>query len=489
MAQARAGRTFRRMATNLSDRSTIGHPSAQFSATLRVHLQNRPGSFAAIAEAIADEGGLLDAIDLVRVEGDEKVRDVTVLAADADQLERIAAAVRCVDGVEVEHVSDRTFLLHLGGKLEVVPKTPLKTRDDLSMAYTPGVARVSRAIADDPAKAWALTIKQNTVAVVSDGTAVLGLGDVGPAAAMPVMEGKAVLFKEFGGVDAFPICLDTTDTDEIVRVVTLLAPVFGGINLEDIASPRCFEIERRLRKALEIPVFHDDQHGTAIVVLAGLLNALRVVNKRLEDVRVVVTGVGAAGIAVTKTLLAAGVRDVVGCDSRGVVHRMRTNLNPAKREFAELTNPRGLAGTANEVLDGADVFIGLSQPGAVNANAVRTMAKDAIVFAMANPTPEVAPEEFDQGEIAVLATGRSDYPNQINNVLAFPGVFRGALDVRAKTINSAMELAAAHAIAAVVDEDHLSDDYIIPSVFNRDVAPAVAAAVAEAARHTGVARR
>jgi malate dehydrogenase (oxaloacetate-decarboxylating) len=482
------------MAINLPDRSrprraTIGHPSAQFSATLRVHLQNRPGSFAAIAEAIADEGGLLDAIDLVRVEGNEKVRDVTVLATDADQLERIAAAVRRVDGVEVEHVSDRTFLLHLGGKLEVVPKTPLKTRDDLSMAYTPGVARVSRAIADDPAKAWTLTIKQNTVAVVSDGSAVLGLGDVGPAAAMPVMEGKAVLFKEFGGVDAFPICLDTTDTDEIVRVVTALAPVFGGINLEDIASPRCFDIERRLRETLEIPVFHDDQHGTAIVVLAGLLNALRVVGKRLEDVRVVVTGVGAAGIAVTKTLIAAGARDVVGCDSRGVVHRGRTDLHPAKRDFAELTNPSGLAGGANEALDGADVFIGLSQPGAVDADAVRSMAADAIVFAMANPTPEILPEEFGEGEIAIFATGRSDYPNQINNVLAFPGVFRGALDVRATTINAEMELAAATAIATVIDDDHLADDYIIPSVFNRAVAPAVATAVADAARRTGVAHR
>jgi malate dehydrogenase (oxaloacetate-decarboxylating) len=470
-------------------RPPVGHPSAQFSVTLRVHLENRPGSFAAIAEAIAAEGGLLDAIDLVRVERTKKVRDVTVLATDADALDRIVAAVRGVEGVEVEHVSDRTFLLHLGGKLEIVPKTPLKTRDDLSMAYTPGVARVSRAIADDPSKAWTLTIKQNTVAVVSDGSAVLGLGAVGPAAALPVMEGKAVLFKEFGGVDAFPICLDTTDTEEIVRIVTALAPAFGGVNLEDIASPRCFEIERRLRETLDIPVFHDDQHGTAIVVLAGLLNALRLVGKRLEDVRIVVAGVGAAGIAVTKTLLAAGARDVVGCDSRGVVHSARTDLNEAKREFAELTNSRGLACSTNRALAGADVFIGLSQPGAVDANAVRTMAKHAIVFAMANPTPEVLPEEFAAGEVAIFATGRSDYPNQINNVLAFPGVFRGALDVRVTTINPEMELAAAHAIAAVVGEEDLADDYIVPSVFNRDVAPAVASAVADAARQTGVARR
>ena len=467
---------------------TFAHPSAQFSATLRVHLANRPGAFAAFAAAVAEQDGLLDAIDLVRAEDETKVRDVTVLATDAEHIERIVEAVRDVDGVVVEHVSDRTFLLHLGGKLEVVAKTPLKTRDDLSMAYTPGVARVSRAIADDPAKVWALTIKQNTVAVVSDGSAVLGLGNVGPAAALPVMEGKAVLFKEFGGVDAFPVCLDTHDPDEIVRIVTAIAPVFGGVNLEDIASPHCFEIERRLRESLDIPIFHDDQHGTAIVVLAGLVNALRVVRKTLGDVRIVVTGVGAAGIAVTKTLLAAGATDIVGCDWHGVVHLGRDDLDEVKAEFARLTNPRGLTGSADDALLGADVFIGLSSPGAISADAIRTMAPDAIVFAMANPTPEVLPEEID-GDVAVIATGRSDYPNQINNVLAFPGVFRGALDVRASTINKEMELAAAHAIAAVVDPDHLAADYVIPSVFNRDVGPAVARAVSGAAARTGVARR
>ncbi len=493
MAQWTSGRTIGAMVVNILEklkprRRSAGHPSAQFSTTLRVHLDNRPGSFAAVAEAIGDAGGLLDAIDLVRVEDEKKVRDITVLATGADHVERIVEAVRGVDGVEVEHVSDRTFLLHLGGKLEVVPKTPLKTRDDLSMAYTPGVARVSQAIADDPSRAWTLTMKQNSVAVVSDGTAVLGLGEIGPAAAMPVMEGKAALFKEFGGVDAFPICLDTTDVDEIVRVVTAIAPGFGGVNLEDIASPRCFVIERRLQ-TLDIPVFHDDQHGTAIVVLAGLLNALRVVGKQIEDVRIIVTGVGAAGIAVTKTLLAAGVTDIVGCDSRGVVERSRTDLSDVKREFAELTNPRDVRGAADDALAGADVFIGLSQPGAVSADAVRTMAKGAIAFAMANPTPEVLPEEFEEAEIAVFATGRSDYPNQINNVLAFPGVFRGALDVRATTINHEMQLAAAEAIASIVDEKHRAADYIIPGVFNRDVAPAVARAVAEAARRTGVARR
>ncbi len=466
----------------------IAHQSAQFSATLRVHLADRPGAFAALAAAIAEENGLLDAIDLVRAEAGTKIRDVTVLATDADHIDRIVAAVRALDGIVVEHVSDRTFLLHLGGKLEIVPRTPLKTRDDLSMAYTPGVARVSRAIAEDPAKVWALTIKHNTVAVVSDGSAVLGLGDVGPEAALPVMEGKAVLFKEFGGVDAFPICLDAREPDEIVRIVSAIAPVFGGVNLEDIASPRCFEIERRLRETLDIPIFHDDQHGTAIVVLAGLLNALRVVRKPIEEVRVVVSGVGAAGIAVTKTLLAAGVTDIVGCDRHGVVHEGQADLGDVKREYAALTNPRWLTGTADEALAGADVFIGLSAPGAVSADGIRTMANDAIVFAMANPTPEVLPEEIE-GDVAVFATGRSDYPNQINNVLAFPGIFRGALDVRASTINEEMELAAAHAIAAVVDAGQLAADYVIPSVFNKEVAPAVAHAVSDAAVRTGVARR
>jgi malate dehydrogenase (oxaloacetate-decarboxylating) len=465
-----------------------GHPSAQFSATLRVHLRNTPGAFATFAAAVAEQGGLLDAIDLVRAENGTKIRDVTVLATDAAHIDSIAEAAQALDDVVVEHVSDRTFLRHLGGKLEVVPKTPVKTRDDLSMAYTPGVARVSQAIANDPSKVWTLTLKQNTVAVVSDGSAVLGLGDIGPAGALPVMEGKAVLFKEFGGVDAFPICLDTNDPDYIVETVTALAPAFGGINIEDISAPRCFEIEARLRKALDIPVFHDDQHGTAIVVLAGLINALRVVGKRLEDARIVITGIGAAGTAVTKILLAAGARDVVGCDLDGCLHLGSHGLDEAKREYARLTNPRGVRGTADEALKGADVYIGVSAPGAVSADAIRTMAPGAIVFAMANPTPEVLPEEIE-GDVAVIATGRSDYPNQINNVLAFPGVFRGALDVRASTINHEMELAAAHAVADVVDAEHRSADYVIPSVFNRDVAAAVARAVAEAAIRTGVARK
>jgi malate dehydrogenase (oxaloacetate-decarboxylating) len=435
-----------------------------------VRLENQPGTFARLAESIGEAGGLLGAIDLVRVERGTKIRDVTVLAGDAEHMERIADAVRAVDGVEVINVSDRTFLMHLGGKIEIALKSPLKTRDDLSMAYTPGVARVSSAIAADPGKVWNLTIKQNMVAVVSDGTAVLGLGDIGPEGALPVMEGKAMLFKEFGGVDAFPICLATKDPDEIVATEKAIAPVFGGINLEDNS------------------VFHDDQHGTAVVVLAALHNALEVVGKRLQDVRVVVAGVGAAGVAVTKMLLAAGVTDVVGCDREGAVHTGRPGLVPVKAAFAELTNPRGLRGTADDALAGADVFIGLSQPGAVSVEGIRSMADGAIVFAMANPTPEVLPEEIED-LVAVMGTGRSDYPNQINNVLAFPGIFRGALDVRARAITEEMKLAAAEAIASVVKPDELEPEYVIPSVFNRDVASAVAKAVSAAAGSAGVARR
>jgi malate dehydrogenase (oxaloacetate-decarboxylating) len=467
---------------------TAVHPSASFSATLRVRLEDRPGTFARLADAIGEAGGSLGAIDLVRVERGTKIRDVTVLASDSEHMDRIAAAVHDLDGIEVINVSDRTFLMHLGGKIEIALKSPLKTRDDLSMAYTPGVARVSSAIAADPAKVWNLTIKQNTVAVVSDGTAVLGLGDIGPEGALPVMEGKAMLFKEFGGVDAFPICLATKDVDEIVATVKAIAPVFGGINLEDISAPRCFEVEDRLREELDIPVFHDDQHGTAIVVVAALHNAVQVVSKRFEDLRIVITGVGAAGVAVAKMLLAAGARDVVGCDRQGVVYAGRPGLTPVKAAFAELTNPRGLRGTADEALAGADVFIGLSQPGAISVDGIRSMADGAIVFAMANPAPEVLPEEI-LDLAAVIGTGRSDYPNQINNVLAFPGIFRGALDVRARQITEEMKLAAAQAIASVVKPEELEPDYVIPSVFNRDVARAVAEAVARAAEESGVARR
>jgi malate dehydrogenase (oxaloacetate-decarboxylating) len=463
------------------------HPSASFSATMRVRLVDSPGSFGRLASAIGAAGGSLGAIDLVRVEKGAKIRDVTVQAGNESHIQQIVEAVRAVAGVEVERVSDRTFLLHLGGKLEVTSKAPLKTRDDLSMAYTPGVARICEAIADERDAVWNLTVKRNAVAVVTDGTAVLGLGDIGPEAAIPVMEGKAILFKEFGGVDAWPICLDTTDADEIVACVKAIAPVFGGINLEDISAPRCFDIEARLRDELDIPAFHDDQHGTAIVVLAGLLNALRVVGKRLEDCRVVLTGVGAAGFATTRMLLAAGVGDVVGCDRDGALHAGRIDLVPHKQEYVALTNRRGLSGSPDEVLAGADVYIGLSGPGSVTVDGIRSMAEDAIVFAMANPTPEVAPEDIE-GLAAVVGTGRSDYPNQINNVLAFPGLFRGALDVRAREITDEMKLAAAEAIAAVVEPSELSPDYVIPSVFDRSVAPAVAQAVAVAAAPAGFVR-
>ena len=462
--------------------------SASYSFTMRIELPQHAGSFARVAGAIGEQGAMLGAIDLVRVDKGTVVRDVTVSCVDSDHAERVVAAVRRLEGVTVASVSDRTFLLHKGGKIEVVAKVPIKTRDDLSMAYTPGVARVSQAIAADEEAAWALTIKGSTVAVVSDGTAVLGLGDVGPKAAMPVMEGKAMLFKELAGVDAFPLCLDTKDTDEIVAIVRGVAPTFGGINLEDISAPRCFEIERRLTEELEIPVFHDDQHGTAIVVLAALLNALRVVGKAVGDVRVVVVGAGAAGQACAEIMLAEGVSDLVVCDIGGALHPGRTDLSPTQRELAARTNPRGLTGTADEALNGADVVVGVSAPGAFTAAAVRTMAPRAVVFAMANPTPEVHPEEVVD-DVAIIATGRSDYPNQINNVLAFPGVFRGALDVRARRINEDMKGAAARAIAGVIPEEDLHPDYIVPSVFNRAVAPAVAEAVAAAAIATGVARR
>ena len=458
----------------------MSHPSASFSATIRVRLADHPGTFARFAAAIGEADASLGSIDLVRVESGTKVRDVTVLASSAEHLDEVAHAIHGVEGVDVLHVSDRTFLMHLGGKIEVVPKSPVKTRDDLSMAYTPGVARVSRAIADDPQLVWNLTTKQHMVAVVTDGTAVLGLGDIGPEAALPVMEGKAMLFKEFGGVDAFPICLATKDVDEIVATVKHISPGFGGINLEDIAAPRCFEIEERLRADLTIPVFHDDQHGTAIVVLAALLNALRVVGKRLEDVRIVTTGCGAAGTAVTKILLGAGARTIVGCDEGGALYEGRPDLQPAKAAYARMTNPAHEHGSADELLVGADVFIGVSVPGAITSAGVARMAPDAIVFVLANPRPEVDPEEI-QDLVRVIATGRSDYPNQINNVLAFPGVFRGALDVRAEAITEEMKIAAAHALASAIAPDELSADYIIPSVFDRSVAPAVAKAVADAA--------
>jgi malate dehydrogenase (oxaloacetate-decarboxylating) len=463
-------------------------PSASYSFTMRIELRQLPGAFAAVANAIGHEGAILGAIDLVRVDQRGVTRDVTVACVDAAHGQRVVNAVKALEGIKVNSVSDRTFLMHKGGKIEIVGKVPIKTRDDLSMAYTPGVARVSSAIHDDPESAWTLTIKGNTIAVVSDGTAVLGLGNIGPEAAMPVMEGKAMLFKELAGVDAFPLCLNTTDVDEIVRIVECVAPTFGGINLEDISAPRCFEVERRLKASLDIPVFHDDQHGTAVVVLAALLNALKVVGKRPEDVQVVMVGAGAAGLACAKIILENGICDLIVCDIGGTLHPGRTDLTPELQEMAARTNRKGLVGSPDDALKGADVVIGVSGPRAFSAAGVRTMAPDAIVFAMANPTPEIQPEEIWE-DVAIMATGRSDYPNQINNVLAFPGIFRGALDVRARGIDEGMKLAAAHAIASTIPESDLGPEYIIPSVFNRSVAPAVADAVAKAAIESGIARR
>jgi malate dehydrogenase (oxaloacetate-decarboxylating) len=464
-------------------------PSASYSVTLRCAITNVPGAFARVATAIGAAGGDLGAIDIVRVQGSVKVRDVTVNARDEKHVQDLVAAVNAVPGVEVQQVSDRTFLMHLGGKIEVQSRVPLKTRDDLSMAYTPGVARICRAIAQTPDDVWTLTSKRNMVAVVTDGTAVLGLGDIGPAAALPVMEGKAILFKEFGGVDAFPICLNTKDVDEIVDTTARLAPGFGGINLEDIAAPRCFVIEERLQARLDIPVFHDDQHGTAVVVLAALLNALHIVGKTIPDVRVVINGLGSAGIAITKMLLAAGVRDIVGCDRQGAIYRGAPFASTDVWQwYAANTNPRQVQGDLPAVLPGADVFIGVSAANLLNAANLSTMAADPIVFAMANPDPEIGYEEASS-VARIIATGRSDYPNQVNNVLAFPGIFRGALDCRATRITQGMKVAAARAIAELVGADELAEDYIIPSAFNREVAPRVAAAVAAAARDEGVARK
>ncbi len=465
--------------------------SAQYSLTIRVEIDHKPGMLGRVASAIGGAEGVIGAVDLIAVDDRHTLRDITVDAASQSQWDAIVAAIDAVDGAHVVDTTDRTFLIHLGGKIEQRNKIPIATRDDLSMAYTPGVARVCQAIAADPAKAFQYTIKRNTVAIVSDGTAVLGLGDIGPEAAMPVMEGKAMLFKEFAGVDGFPICLDTKDPDEIVETCIRIAPGFGGINLEDISAPRCFEIEDRLKAALDIPVFHDDQHGTAVVVLAALLNACKIVGKRPEDLKAVVVGLGAAGVAVTKIMLSAGVHDVIGLDSKGAVSTERPDyldgtMNPMKRWYAETTNAERRRGGPADVIDGADLFIGLSGPGVIDPAELQRMAPDAMVFAMANPNPEVSPEEAP-ARVRIMATGRSDYPNQINNVLCFPGIFRGAMDVRAPQITEPMKLAAARAIADIVAPEELREDYIIPSVFNRDVAPAVAAAVAAEAKATGTA--
>jgi malate dehydrogenase (oxaloacetate-decarboxylating) len=462
-------------------------PSVSYSITVRLEVASRGRAVSEITRAVEQAGGVVTALDVTAGRNDRLRVDVTCAASGTEHAEALVTALGGIDGVTVHKVSDRTFLLHLGGKIEMRSKVPLRNRDDLSMAYTPGVGRVALAIAANREDARRLTIKRNSVAVVTDGSAVLGLGNIGPYAAMPVMEGKAALFKEFAGIDAWPICLDSQDTEEIVRTVQLIAPGFGGINLEDISAPRCFEVERRLRELLDIPVFHDDQHGTAIVVMAALTNALRVVGKKLPEVRIAMAGAGAAGTAVLKLLLAAqsegagaAAANVIVCDDKGAVHAGRPGLDDSLRWIAENTNRAGYAGDLKGAVRDADVFIGLSAPGILSGADIAAMADGAIVFALANPDPEVDPEAAGE-HAAVVATGRSDYPNQINNVLAFPGVFRGLLDAQSRFVTDEMLIAAAQALADVVSPDEIGPHYIIPSVFHPDVASSVAVAVRDAA--------
>lgn len=462
-------------------------PTAAFQIQLRVRLRNVPGVLGELASVIGDAGGNIAVVEGFEAKGATLERSICVNARDEDHQKRIVEAVEGLENVELLDWFDRTFRMHEGGKIETLALCSVADSDDLSMAYTPGVARVCMAIHHDVAKSHELTIRKNTVAIVSDGTAVLGLGNIGPEAAMPVMEGKALLFKEFAGVDAFPLCLNTTDTEEIIETVLRIAPSFGGINLEDIAAPACFEIEERLKELLDIPVFHDDQHGTAVVALAALWNSLKIVDKKMEDISVVISGIGAAGVAIGKILLSAGVGEVIGVDSTGAIYEGRDRLNPVKEWFAANTNTERRVGSLKDVMAGTDVFMGVSAPDLLDAADLRTMAKDPIVFAMANPNPEITPEAAD-GLAAVMATGRSDYPNQINNVLAFPGLFRGALDVGATDITESMKLAAAENIAAVVGDD-LAPDHIIPSVFDPRVLELVAPAVSAAAIADGVIRK
>jgi malate dehydrogenase (oxaloacetate-decarboxylating) len=462
-------------------------PSAGFSITIRVAVTADASAIGRLTTAVGTADGVVTALDVVDSDHHRIIADLTCDTADSTHADQVVGALEAMDGVEVRKVSDRTFLLHLGGKIEVHPKVALRTRDELSRAYTPGVARVCLAIAENPDDARRLTIKRNTIAVVTDGSAVLGLGNLGPAAALPVMEGKAALFKRFAGVDAWPVVLDTQDTDEIVNIVKAIAPAYGGINLEDIAAPRCFEIEARLREKLDIPVFHDDQHGTAIVVLAALINACKLTGRRIQDLNATMVGAGAAGIAVAKILTSAGIKSIVACDRGGAIHTGRDGLNSEKQWLAEHTNAEGREGSLVDVLEGADLFIGLSGPGVIQAADLGRMNSDPFVFAMANPNPEIKPEDAAK-YVSVMATGRSDYPNQINNVLAFPGIFRGAFDVRAPKITEEMKMAAAEGIASVVSDEELRPDYIIPSVFNDDVCPAVARAVAEEAQREGITR-
>ena len=460
-----------------------------YSVTIRAEYDNLPGMLGKITTCIGESGGDMAGIDVISATDSKMVRDLTVYASGIEHTQKIIDSVGGTEGVEIRSVSDATFLFHLGGKIEMRSKVPAKTREDMSKAYTPGVARVCMAIHEDPEAVWALTGKANTVAIVTDGSAVLGLGDIGPAASMPVMEGKALLFKELSGVDAWPICLDTQDVDEIVAIVKAIAPGFGGVNLEDISAPRCFEIEERLKAELDIPVFHDDQHGTAVVMLAGLINALAVTGRTPENIKVALLGVGASGTACAKIMMNHGVKNIIGFDRQGALtHDRDYSDNRFKQWFADNTNPNNEGGSLGEVLKGADVFLGLSGPGLVTKEEIAGMADNAIVFALANPTPEIAPEELPDN-IMVMATGRSDYPNQVNNSLGFPGLFRGIFDVRASEINDDMKLAAARALASVIPEDSIGPDFVIPSVFDANVVARVAAATSQAAIDSGVARR
>ena len=458
-------------------------PNPSFSLTIRLQLPNRSGKLASVTQAIAEVGGNLGQISMIEQTRKISIRDLSVDAASTEHAEQIVQAVKVLQDIKILDVYDRTFSIHRGGKISIESKLDLHNQADLSMAYTPGVGRICKAIAQDPDLVYSLTIKSNTVAIVTDGSAVLGLGNLGPEAALPVMEGKAMLFKEFAGIDAFPICLATQDTEKIIETIKNIAPVFGGVNLEDISAPRCFEIETRLKQELDIPVFHDDQHGTAIVSLAALINALKLVKKSLEDVRIVINGAGAAGVAIARLLRKAGARNILLCDSKGILSKKRSDLTPEKLEFAVEAS-----GTLAGALVGTDIFLGVSAPGVLSPEMVRSMAKDSIVMAMANPIPEIQPELIAH-DVAVMATGRSDYPNQINNVLAFPGVFRGALDCRASAITTNMYLEAAFAIASLINATELDREHIIPSVFDQRVATAVAGAVQQAARQDGVARR
>jgi malate dehydrogenase (oxaloacetate-decarboxylating) len=465
-------------------------PVSGYQLLLRLRIQNRPGMLGKVTTTIGEMGADIGSIDIAEASTDVIVRDFRIYCVDEENARRLVARVGQIEGIEVQHASDRTFQLHRRGKIETQNKVHIRTSAELSHVYTPGVARVSMQIHDNPDAVWSLTIKPNTVAVVTDGTAVLGLGDIGPEAAMPVMEGKSMLFKAFGDIDAWPICLDTKDPDEIVRIVKAISPGFGGILLEDISAPRCFDIEDQLKATLDIPVFHDDQHGTAVVVLAGLINSLKIVQKRPEDLKVVLLGVGAAGVACTKILLNFGVKNIIGFDRTGAIYEGRVEgMNPAKEWFAKATNREGFDGSISEAMQGADLFLGVSGPRMITADQVRSMNPNSIVMALSNPEPEIMPELIhDVSQARIIATGRSDYPNQVNNVLCFPGLFRGAFDAAATKITEEMKIVAARAIAETIPNSQLSEDYILPSVFNPEVSESVAAAVAAEAIRSGVVR-